>query len=113
MCAAGDMNCRETVVAMSYDICHNNFTMARWLSSCELPVPESATRLRVVPFDLLVPMAQMHHIALMGDSGCRMEAADKAFQDCRDPQAWPFALDRGSCCSQPKIDRWRVEPAAI
>ncbi len=61
------------------------------LSSCELPIPEAATRLRVGPFDLPVPHAPMHRIVVMGDSGCRMKAADDAFQDCLDPQAWPFA----------------------
>ena len=61
------------------------------LSSCELPIPEGATRLRVGSFDLPVPHAQMHHIVVMGDSGCRMKAAEDAFQDCLDPQAWPFA----------------------
>ncbi len=61
------------------------------LSSCELPIPEGATRLHVGSFDLPVPHAQMHHIVVMGDSGCRMKAAEDAFQDCLDPQTWPFA----------------------
>ena len=61
------------------------------LTSCELPVPASATRLRVGHFDLPVPHSQLHHLVLMGDSGCRMKAAEEAFQDCLDPQAWPFA----------------------
>jgi hypothetical protein len=59
--------------------------------SCELPVPAAATHLRVGSFDLPVAHAQMHHIVLMGDSGCRMKVAENAFQDCRDAKAWPFA----------------------
>lgn len=59
--------------------------------SCETLVPANASRLRVARFGLPVPHAELHRIVLMGDSGCRMKDADDAFQDCSDPQAWPFA----------------------
>ena len=63
------------------------FTTSSW----EIPVPAGASRLRVAQFELPVPRAELHRIVLMGDSGCRMKAADDAFQDCGDAQAWPFA----------------------
>ena len=67
--------------------------------SCEVAVPAKATRLRVARFVLPVPRAELHHLVLMGDSGCRMKAADDAFQDCLDPQAWPFATVNATAAS--------------
>ena len=59
--------------------------------SCEVAVPANASRLRVAQFVLPVPHAELRRLVLMGDSGCRMKAAEDAYQDCLDPQAWPFA----------------------
>ncbi len=68
-------------------------------TSCEIPLPANASRLRVARFVLPVPHAELHHLVLMGDSGCRMKAAEDAFQDCLDPRAWPFATVNATAAS--------------
>ena len=40
---------------------------------------------------LPVPKAVINRIIVIGDTGCRLKAADKAYQACNDPKAYPFA----------------------
>ncbi len=60
-------------------------------STCEYPLPGNATRASVGSHNLPVPKTSPQRIVVIGDSGCRMKKADNAWQDCADPNAWPFA----------------------
>jgi hypothetical protein len=40
---------------------------------------------------LPLPPARINRIVLIGDTGCRLKDADKAWQGCNDPDKWPFA----------------------
>ncbi|MEJ5999283.1 metallophosphoesterase family protein [Paucibacter soli] len=72
--------------------------------SCELEVPAGARALRVGSQALRAPLAEPRRIVLLGDTGCRLKAADQAFQDCHDPQAWPYAaVIRQAVASQPDL----------
>ena len=42
---------------------------------------------RVLP----LPTQHINRIVIIGDSGCRMKAADKEWQACNVPAKWPFA----------------------
>lgn len=62
-------------------------------ASCEAPWPVGVAKLQVGERlqPLLAPVAEPRRIVLVADTGCRMKQADKAFQACNDPLAWPFA----------------------
>ncbi len=59
--------------------------------TCEANLPAGAARASVGNIKLQVPRAVIHRIVLIADTGCRMKAADNAFQDCNDVEKWPFA----------------------
>jgi len=40
---------------------------------------------------LPLPSGPIERIAVIGDTGCRLNDWEKKFQDCNDPAAWPFA----------------------
>lgn len=72
--------------------------------SCELALPAGARQLRVGDTTLRVPMAEPRRIVLLGDTGCRLKAADQMFQDCNDPVAWPYArVIRQAVAMQPDL----------
>jgi hypothetical protein len=59
--------------------------------SCEAAWPAGRQRVKVGPVELAAPRADVKRIVLLGDTGCRLKASDKAFQGCNDPARWPFA----------------------
>ena len=60
---------------------------------CELSLPRRVRRAVVAGalLPLPTPLARINRIVLIGDTGCRMKDADKAWQGCNDPAQWPFA----------------------
>ena len=57
--------------------------------SCETPIPAGSARVAVAGRALPLPVADVMRIVVIGDTGCRLKG--KEFQDCNDPQAYPFA----------------------
>lgn len=58
---------------------------------CEAAVPKGVRRLSVAGRPLPAPAARLRRIVVIGDTGCRLKAADNAYQACNDPAAYPFA----------------------
>jgi len=58
---------------------------------CEARWPKGAKTAQVAGQQVPSPPVHIHRIVLIGDTGCRMKAAEQAFQDCNDSVAWPFA----------------------
>ncbi len=59
--------------------------------SCESTWLKGAKQARIGDQILKSPNASPQRIVVLGDTGCRLKAADKAFQACLDPVQWPFA----------------------
>ena len=57
--------------------------------SCETAIPAGSTHVAVAGRALPLPRADVKRIVVIGDTGCRLKG--KEFQDCNDPQAYPFA----------------------
>lgn len=57
--------------------------------SCETALPAGATRVAVAGQVLPLPKAAPRRIVVIGDTGCRLK--NKEYQDCNDPNAYPFA----------------------
>ena len=57
--------------------------------SCETALPAGAKQVAVAGQTLPLPSAEVKRIVVIGDTGCRLKG--KEFQDCNDPQAYPFA----------------------
>jgi hypothetical protein len=57
--------------------------------SCETPLPAGAKQVTVAGQPLPLPAPEARRIVVIGDTGCRLKG--KEFQDCNDPQAFPFA----------------------
>ena len=58
--------------------------------TCEASIPASATQVAIGGERLPLPDAEVARIAVIGDTGCRLETGDPP-QSCNDPVAWPFA----------------------
>lgn len=58
---------------------------------CDKPVPAGTRRATIGRQALPLPRADPRRIVVLGDTGCRIKTADRAFQACNDPAAWPFA----------------------
>lgn len=58
---------------------------------CEATVPFGVTTASINGVALPLPQGKVERIAVIGDTGCRLNAWEKKFQDCNDPTAWPFA----------------------
>ncbi len=58
--------------------------------TCEAAIPSGATRVAVDGVVLPLPDAEVSRIAVIGDTGCRLETGDPP-QSCNDPVEWPFA----------------------
>lgn len=56
---------------------------------CEATLPATARAASISGHPLPRPPARAERIVVLGDTGCRMK--EKTFQDCADPDAWPFA----------------------
>ena len=61
------------------------------VSVCEAPIPSSAQSAVLAGRALPLAKAEPRRIAVIGDSGCRMEKSKNAWQACNDVNAWPFA----------------------
>ena len=59
--------------------------------ACEATVPFGAETAAVGDRSLPLPAGPIERIAVIGDTGCRLNDWEKKFQNCNDPQAWPFA----------------------
>ncbi len=60
------------------------------LAVCEAPLPPGARRASVNGTPLPLPRRTVRRIVVIGDTGCRIKAADHAAQACNDPAAFPF-----------------------
>lgn len=61
------------------------------VTACESFVPFGVTRASVGDQVLPLPSGPMQRIAVIGDTGCRLNQWEKKYQACNDPAAWPFA----------------------
>jgi hypothetical protein len=61
------------------------------VTTCEARLPRSARRIVVAGRALPAPRSVVRRIVVIGDTGCRLKAADHAYQACNDPAAYPFA----------------------
>lgn len=57
--------------------------------TCEAPIAAGSVTASVAGLALPVPKAAPRRIVVVGDTGCRLKG--KEFQDCNNPQAFPFA----------------------
>jgi hypothetical protein len=60
-------------------------------TTCEAAIPPAAKRAEIAGAALPLPPRIIKRIVVIGDTGCRIKAADNAVQDCDDPGAYPFA----------------------
>ena len=58
---------------------------------CEAALGRGVRKVSVLGHGLPVLPARVSRIVVIGDTGCRMKAADHAYQACNDPKAYPFA----------------------
>jgi hypothetical protein len=58
---------------------------------CEANLPPGARAARLDGQALPLAPPVMRRIVLIGDTGCRLKQADKAYQACNDPSQYPFA----------------------
>ena len=58
---------------------------------CEALIPPDVRTASVAGRNLPLPPATIRRIVVIGDTGCRLKIIDKAFQDCNDSNAYPFA----------------------
>jgi len=58
---------------------------------CEASLPRGARRIAVAGRALPAPKPVVRRIVVIGDTGCRLKAADQAYQACDDPAQYPFA----------------------
>jgi hypothetical protein len=58
--------------------------------ACEGTVPFGTTRASILNQDLPLPDGPLGRIAVIGDTGCRINDWEKKYQACNDPEAWPF-----------------------
>ena len=61
--------------------------------ACEATVPFGVKSASIDGQPLAIPAAPFSRIAVIGDTGCRLDSWDggSAYQACNDPQEWPFA----------------------
>lgn len=59
--------------------------------TCEAVLPANTVHASVAGTPLPLPKAQARRIVVIGDTGCRLAAKDLRYQDCNNPEAFPFA----------------------
>lgn len=59
--------------------------------TCEADLPAGAASASVLGRALPLPRALPRRIVVIGDTGCRLKKSGDEYQDCNDPQAYPFA----------------------
>jgi hypothetical protein len=60
-------------------------------TTCEAVISPDAKQVSVHSWLLPLPPKTIRRIVVIGDTGCRIKAADNAVQNCDDPNAYPFA----------------------
>jgi hypothetical protein len=60
-------------------------------TTCEAAIPSDARQVSVHGWLLPLPPKTIRKIVVIGDTGCRIKAADNAVQSCNDAKAYPFA----------------------
>lgn len=68
--------------------------------TCEADWPQGARHAQVMGHRLMAPVKDPQTIVIIADTGCRMKAADNAFQACNDASQWPFAQVANSAAAQ-------------
>jgi hypothetical protein len=58
---------------------------------CEHRLPRATRRVAFAGKPLPLPRRRIDRIVVIGDTGCRLKAADDAWQGCNDTAKWPFA----------------------
>lgn len=58
---------------------------------CDAPLARGARHASIGGVALPVPKSSVRRLVVIGDTGCRIKAADHAAQACNDPAAFPFA----------------------
>jgi hypothetical protein len=66
---------------------------------CEAAIQPGARRASIAGAALPLPPSIVRRIVVIGDTGCRIKAADDAVQDCNDPNAYPFAAVTASAAA--------------
>ena len=61
------------------------------LVACEATVPFGTQSATIFDQSLALPDGQANRIAVIGDTGCRLNDWEGKYQACNDPRAWPFA----------------------
>jgi hypothetical protein len=59
--------------------------------ACEATVPFGTATASILDQELRLPDGPIRRIAVIGDTGCRVNDWEKKYQACNDPEAWPFA----------------------
>lgn len=59
--------------------------------ACEAIIPFGVVTATIGDQLLAIPDGPFERIAVIGDTGCRLNDWEKAYQACNDPAAWPFA----------------------
>ncbi|SPE27216.1 conserved exported hypothetical protein [Burkholderiales bacterium] len=57
---------------------------------CEATLAPTAARASIGDRTLPLARAAPQRIVVIGDTGCRLKRSEQAYQDCSDPDAWPF-----------------------
>ena len=65
--------------------------------TCEAPLPAGSFAAQVNGRSLPVPKAAPTRIVVIGDTGCRLKGKD--FQDCNDPEGYPFSTVAASAAA--------------
>jgi hypothetical protein len=64
--------------------------------ACEATIPFGTRTASILDQDLPLPQGPILRIAVIGDTGCRVNDWEKKYQACDDPEAWPFAQVAGA-----------------
>ncbi|MFT4040473.1 MAG: metallophosphoesterase [Thermomicrobiales bacterium] len=59
--------------------------------ACEAVVPFGTQAASINDTALPLPSGPLERIAVIGDTGCRLNQWEKKYQNCNDPAEWPFA----------------------
>jgi len=57
---------------------------------CQSTIPSDAQSASIGSVEFPLPKNNPKRIAILGDTGCRLDSKDDKFQDCNDPSKWPF-----------------------
>jgi len=57
---------------------------------CQSTIPADTESASIGTLEFPLPKNNPKRIAILGDTGCRLDSKDDKFQDCNDPTKWPF-----------------------